>query len=82
MEFKNINEALDWMIEHPQEKVYDEYGNYSIYMGDSNMIESFWYTGDYEDDEGNFEPGVWDYDKYTPEEFLDAFEYFKLQTID
>lgn len=82
MKFESSSEALDWMIEHPLEHVYDEYGNYAVYIEDSNTVESFWFTGDWEDDEGNFEPGYWDMDKYAPEEFVEAFEDTPLETLD
>lgn len=82
MKFESSSEALDWMMEHPLKRVYDEYGNYAVYVEDSNTVESFWFTGDWEDADGNFEPGYWDMDKYAPEEFIEAFEDTPLETLD
>lgn len=80
MEFKSSSEALDWMMEHPLERLYDQYGNYMVYVEESDTIESFWFTGDYEDENGNFEPGYWDMIKYSPEEFVEAFDGVQLET--
>lgn len=80
MEFKSSSEALDWMMEHPLERLYDQYGNYVVYVEESNIVESFYFTGDYEDENGNFEPGYWDMDKYAPEEFVEAFDDVQLET--
>ena len=46
MKFENSSEAIDWMMEHPLKRVYDQYGNYAVYIEESNMVESFWFTGD------------------------------------
>lgn len=80
MEFKSSNEALDWMIKHPLKRVCDQYGNYMVYIKDSNTIESFWSTGEWEDEDGNYEPDYWNMDKYTPEEFVEAFDGVQLKT--
>lgn len=80
MEFKSSSEALDWMVEHPLERLYDQYGNYMVYVEESDTIESFWFTGDYEDENGNFEPGYWDMIRYSLEEFVEAFDDVPLET--
>lgn len=82
MEFKNSKEALEWMKKYPLERVYDIYGNYSVYVKESNITESFNFTGDWEDEAGNFEPGHWDMNKYTPEEFINQFENTSLCVMD
>lgn len=82
MKFKNSSEAIDWMMEHPLKRVYDQYGNYAVYVEESNMVESFLFIGEWEDADGNFEPGYWNMDKYAPEEFVEAFEDTPLETLD
>ena len=39
MKFENSSEAIDWMMEHPLKRVYDQYGNYAVYVEESNMVE-------------------------------------------
>lgn len=74
--FEDIQQALLWLISHPGEHLYDQYGNYveHVPVGYGNIIEYYWFSGDYEDENGNFEPGYWDYDKNSYEEFIDRFE--------
>lgn len=74
--FEDVQQALLWLMSHPGEHLYDEYGNYVVHVpvGYGNIIEYYWFTGDWEDEEGNFEPGVWDFDRNSYEEFINRFE--------
>lgn len=68
--FDNPQDALNWMLNHPLEKLYDEYGNYYLFGPYSNIIEYWYYYGDSEDENGNLIPGDWDYDKISCDQFL------------
>ena len=74
MEFKNSKEAADWMIEHPEEQVYDQYGNFAAYYPDSYDGPHVEYN--YEVDIENW---IWDMDKMSIEEFIDRFDGTILQ---
>lgn len=75
MEFKNSKEAADWMIEHPEEQVYDQYGNFAAYYPDSYDGPHVEYN--YEVDIENW---IWDMDKMSIEEFIDRFDGTILET--
>ena len=82
VKFNNSKEAIKWLVDHPGEHLYDEYGNYVVHVpeGYGNIIEYYWFTGDWEDEEGNFEPGVWDFDRNSYEEFIDRFDKVELES--
>jgi len=74
MIFENSKDALNWMVNHPLEKLYvDEYGNYVIWGPYSNVVEYWHYIGD--EDEG-YDP--WDFDRLSSDEFLKEYENTKL----
>lgn len=60
--FYNAQDALNWMINHPLEKLYDKYGNYYLWGPYSNVIEY-----NYEID---IENAIWDMDRLNTDEFL------------
>lgn len=66
-------EAISWMVNHPLKELYDEYGNYFIWGPYSNVIEHH-----YEIDNEN---AIWDFDRYSVEEFLKIFEDLELETL-
>lgn len=72
--FGSAKEMLEWMKAHPLKNVYDEYGNYLIWGPYSNIVEDWRFLGDSEDEDGNFIPGDWDFDKLTEEKFLEFYE--------
>jgi len=75
MSFNSSEEVLDWLKNNPNKPLYDKYGNFLEYDLDSNIIRYEWYTGDWIDEDGNFEPGVWDYDKYHVDKFVIEFNF-------
>lgn len=83
--FENIQDALLWLMSHrnlkeEDAKLYvDEYGNYVVHSPYRNIIEYYYYLGDYEDDEGNLISGDWDFDRMDYEEFIDKFDGIVLQ---
>lgn len=72
--FKNVKEMLSWMKAHPLKNVYDKYGNYLIWGPYSNVVEYWHFLGDSIDEDGNFIPGDWDYDRLSEEKFLEQYE--------
>ena len=76
MIFENSKDALNWMVNHPLEKLYvDKYGNYVIWGPYSNIIEYWHYIGG--EDEGY---DSWDFDRLTIEAFIKEFNNEKLST--
>ena len=79
MVYNNSKDALNWLINHPLEKLYvDEYGNYVIWGPYSNIIEYWHFLGDWEDEDGNLYPGDWDFERLSIDEFLKEYENEKL----
>ena len=62
-------EALAWMKDNPQSRLFDEYGNYVVYINDH--IEYYYMV-----DEWDF-----DHDKMDEEEFLQRFDDIGLSEI-
>jgi hypothetical protein len=77
MKFNSSKEAADWMIEHPEEHVYDKYGNWAAYY--LNSYDSPHIEYNYEIDIENW---IWDMDKMSIEEFIGRFENEQLETQD
>ena len=75
VKFNNSKEAVKWLVDHPLDKLYDEYGNYVIWGPYSNVIEYWHYIGG--EDEG-YDP--WDFDRLSLEEFINQFENIKLES--
>lgn len=76
MKFSDSKSALNWMINNPLKKLYvDEYGNYVIWGPYSNVVEYWHYIGG--EDEG-YDP--WDFDRLSPEEFVEQFDNEILST--
>ena len=75
VKFNNSKEAIKWLVDHPLDKLYDEYGNYVIWGPYSNVIEYWHYIGD--EDEG-YDP--WDFDRLSLEEFINQFENIELES--
>ena len=72
MEYFNVSsskDALAWMKNNPRKELYDEYGNYFVYVNEH--IEFF-----YKVDEWDF-----DFVKFDEEEFLRRFDNIKLSEI-
>lgn len=75
MKFNNSKEAADWMIEHPEERVYNQWGNWVAYFPKS-------YGGPHVEYNYEIEEWLWDMDKMSIEEFIDRFEDTPLETSD
>lgn len=76
MIFESSKDALNWMVNHPLEKLYvNKYGDYVIWAPYSNVIE-YWYYIVGEDVE--YDP--WDFDRLTIEAFIKEFNNEKLST--
>lgn len=76
MIFNNSKDALNWMVNHPLEKLYvDEYGNYVIWGPYSNVVEYWHYIGD---EDECYDP--WDFDRLSSDEFLKEYDNVKLST--
>ena len=71
VKINNSEEALNWLINHPMQKLYDQYGNFVLYIPASNVIEH-----NYEID---IETATWDMDRYTQEEFIEQFKNVKFE---
>lgn len=71
MKFNKAQDALNWLINNPLKKLYDEYANYYVLIPNSNIIEYYHNLGDWEDEDGNFYPGDWDFDRINIDEFLE-----------
>jgi len=81
MKFNNSKEALNWLVNNPDKRLYvDEYGNYVIWGSYSNIIEYWHFLGDYEDEDGNLYPGDWDMDRMSADEFIKEYDNVKLST--
>lgn len=81
MKFNNSKDALNWLVNNPDKKLYvDEYGNYVIWGPHSSVVEYWHFLGDYEDEDGNFYPGDWDMDRMSPNEFLKEYDNVELNT--
>lgn len=75
VKFNNSKEAVKWLVDHPLDKLYDEYGNYVIWGPYSNVIEYWHYIGG--EDEG-YDP--WDFDRLSLKEFINQFENIELES--
>lgn len=75
VKFNNSKEAVKWLVDHPLDKLYDEYRNYVIWSPYSNVIEYWHYIGG--EDEG-YDP--WDFDRLSLEEFINQFENIELES--
>ena len=71
--FNNSRDAAQWLVNHPLEHLYDEYGNYVVWGPYSNVIEY-----NYEIDNEN---GIWYMDRYNIDEFISYFSQSHLETI-
>lgn len=63
MKFNSSKEALNWMLNNPLKKLYDQYGNYYLWGPYSNVIEYHY--------EVDIENWIWDMDRITIDEFLE-----------
>lgn len=63
MKFNSSKEALNWMLNNPLKKLYDQYGNYYLWGPYSNVIEYHY--------EVDIENWIWDMDRITVDEFLE-----------
>ena len=75
MSLNNPGDVVNWLKDNPNKPLYDKYGNFLEYDPNSNIIRHEWYTGDWMDGDGNFEPGMWDCDKYNVDEFVKEFNF-------
>jgi hypothetical protein len=76
MKFKNSKEAADWMVEHPEEHVYDQWGYWAAYYPNSYDPHIEY---NYEIDIENW---IWDMDKMSIEEFIKRFNGEELETLE
>jgi len=68
MKINNVRDALNWLINNPEKKLYDKYTNYYILASTGNYIEFHHYEVCI-DDEGN-DSSFWDYDLFNFSDFL------------
>jgi len=79
VKFNKSKDAAQWLVNHPDKRLYvDEYMNYVIWGPHSNVIEYWYFLGDWEDEDGNFYPGDWDFDRLSIENFIDQFDNTEL----
>lgn len=64
MVFNNSNQAFQWLIDNPEKRLYDQYGNYVIYNPNSTYIE-YHYEIDF---------WTWDFDEMEEDEFIIQFK--------
>ena len=62
MKYTNAKDALNWLVNHPLEKLYDQYGNFYLWGHYSNIIEHHY--------EIDIENWIWDMDRINADEFL------------
>ena len=77
MKFKNSKEAADWMVQHPEEHVYDQWGYWAAYYPNSYDGPHIEYN--YEIDMENW---IWDMDKLSIDEFVERFDGEELETLE
>ena len=63
MKFDKAQDALNWLINHPLEKLYNQYGNFYLWGPYSNVIEYHY--------EIDIENWIWDMDRINADEFLE-----------
>ena len=63
MKFDKAQDALNWLINHPLEKLYNQYGNFYLWGPYSNVIEYHY--------EIDIENWIWDMDRINTDEFLE-----------
>ena len=63
MKYTNAKDALNWLVNHPLEKLYDQYGNFYLWGPYSNVIEYHY--------EIDIENCIWDMDRINANEFLE-----------
>ena len=63
MKYTNAKDALNWLVNHPLEKLYDRYGNFYLWGPYSNVIEYHY--------EIDIENWIWDMDRINANEFLE-----------
>ena len=63
MKYTNAKDALNWLVNHPLEKLYDQYGNFYLWGPYSNVIEYHY--------EIDIENWIWDMDRINANEFLE-----------
>lgn len=63
MKYTNAKDALNWLVNHPLEKLYDQYGNFYLCGPYSNVIEYHY--------EVDIENWIWDMDRINADEFLE-----------
>lgn len=63
MKFDKSQDALNWLVNHPLEKLYDKYGNFYLWGPYSNIIEYHY--------EIDIENWIWDMDRINTDEFLE-----------
>jgi hypothetical protein len=63
MKYTNAKDALNWLVNHPLEKLYDQYGNFYLWGPYSNVIEYHY--------EIDIENWIWDMDRINADEFLE-----------
>lgn len=63
MKYTNTKDALNWLVNHPLEKLYDQYGNFYLWGPYSNVIEYHY--------EIDIENWIWDMDRINVTEFLE-----------
>ena len=63
MKYTNAKDALNWLVNHPREKLYDQYGNFYLWGPYSNVIEYHY--------EIDIENWIWDMDRINADEFLE-----------
>lgn len=63
MKYTNAKDALNWMLNNPLKKLYDQYGNYYLWGPYSNVIEHHY--------EVDIENWIWDMDRINADEFLE-----------
>ena len=69
MKFNSSQDQLNWLLNHPHDKLYDQWGNYYVLADTGNYLEYHHYEIDYDED-GN-DISFWDYDLENFADFLD-----------
>ena len=71
MKFNSSKDQLNWLINHPRGKLYDQLGNYYILADNGNYLEYHHYEVEFDED-GN-DISFWDYDLENLFDFLNDY---------
>lgn len=69
MKYTNAKDALNWLINNPNKKLYDKWYNYYVLSEYGNYIEFHHYEIDFDEDSNDI--SFWDYDLENFTDFLD-----------